>query len=157
VIEDLEPEGQVSNSIVAHKPKRNKWKPARFFDMIVAYALQVETVKDSVPSTFREVELTSESELWRKVVVEEIESLHVNDTWELAELPKEKKAIGCKWVYAKKERFSDGNVHYKAKLVAKDYAQRGGIDYHEVFSHVVKHSSIRMLLALAIQYDYELD
>ena len=48
-------------------------------------------------------------------------------------------------------------MHYKAKLVAKDYAQREDIDYNEVFSLVVKHSFIRILLALAAQYDYELD
>jgi len=89
--------------------------------------------------------------------VEEIESLHINDTWKVAELPKGKKAIGCLWVYAKKEGSPDDSVHYKARLVAKGYVQREGIDYNEVFSHVVKHSSIRMLLALASQYDYELD
>jgi len=61
--------------------------------MIVTYALLVEVGKDSVSSTFRETELSSESELWRKAMVEEIESLHVNDTWELAELPKGKKVI----------------------------------------------------------------
>jgi len=48
--------------------------------MVVAYALPVEVVEDSVPSTFREAELSSEYEFWRKVMVEEIESLHVNDT-----------------------------------------------------------------------------
>jgi len=37
------------------------------------------------------------------------------------------------------------------------YAQREGINYNEVFSSVMKHSSIRILLALAAQYDYELD
>jgi len=58
-------------------------------------------------------------------MVEEIESLHVNDTWELAELPKEKKAIGCKWIYAKKEGSPDSSMHYRARLVAKGYAQRG--------------------------------
>ena len=62
----------------------------------MAYALPVEVVEDSVRSTFREAELSSESELWRKAMVEEIESLNVNDTWELAELPKGKKVIGCK-------------------------------------------------------------
>jgi len=62
----------------------------------VAYALPVEVVEDSVPSTFREAELSSESESWKKVMVEEIESFHVNDTWELAELLKGKKVIECK-------------------------------------------------------------
>ena len=55
--------------------------------MVMAYGLPVEVVEDNVPSTFREAELSSKSELWRKGMVEEIESLHVNDTWELAELP----------------------------------------------------------------------
>jgi len=79
VIGDPKPEGQVLNSIVAHKPKRNIRKPAHFSNMIVAYALPGEVVEDSVPSTFREAELSSEFELWRKAMVEEIESLHVND------------------------------------------------------------------------------
>ena len=125
--------------------------------MVVAYALPVEVVEDSVPSTFREAELISESESWKKVMVEEIESFHVNDTWELAELLKGKKVIECKWVYAKKEGSPDGSVRYKAKLVAKGYAQREGINYNKVFLLVVKHSSIRILLALAAQYDYESD
>ena len=69
-----------------------------------------------------------------------------NDTWELTELPQEKKAIGCKWVYAKKQGSLKGDtVRYKAKLVAKGYAQRECIDYNEVFSLVVKHSSLRIL------------
>jgi len=46
----------------------------------VAYALPVEAVEDSVPSNFREAELSSESELWRNTMVEEIESIYVNDT-----------------------------------------------------------------------------
>jgi len=89
--------------------------------------------------------------------VKEIESFHVNDTWELAELPKGKKAIRCKWVFAKKDGSPCGTVSYKARLVAKVYAQREGIDYNEIFSPVVKHSSICILLALVAQYDYELD
>jgi len=79
--------------------------------------------------------------------MEDMSSLHKNDTWELSELPKGKKAIGCKWVFAKKHGSIDGDiVRYKAKLVAKGYAQREGIYYNEVFSPLVKHSSIRILL-----------
>ena len=48
------------------------------------------------------------------------------------------------------------SVRYKAKLVAKGYAQKEGVDYNEVFSPFVKHSSIHILLALVVQFDLEL-
>ena len=104
----------------------------------MAHALPVEVVEDSFPSTFKKAELSYKYELWRNATVEEIESLHVKDTWELTELQKRMKAIGCKWVYAKKDGSPDGIVHYKARLVAKGYALRDGIDYNEVFSPVME-------------------
>jgi len=47
--------------------------------MVVAYAHPMEVVKDSFPSSFREIELGSESELRRNAMVKKIESLHVKD------------------------------------------------------------------------------
>ena len=48
-------------------------------------------------------------------------------------------------------------MRFKARLVMKGYAQEEGIDYNEVFSMVVKHSSIQILLALVTRYGLELD
>jgi len=63
-------------------------------------------------------------------------------------LPKRKKTIAYKWVFAKKHGYLNGDtVCYKTRLVVKGYVQREGIDYNEVFSPVVKHSSIQILLA----------
>ena len=60
-------------------------------------------------------------------------------------------------MYAQKEGFpSKNDVRYKARLLAKGYAQKEGIDYNEVFSPIVKHSSIRILLALVAQFNMEL-
>ncbi|KAG8492333.1 hypothetical protein CXB51_009816 [Gossypium anomalum] len=145
---------QQQDSIAYRRPRREIRKPARFDD-IVAYALLI--ADDDIPSTYTEAISNPDGVKWKQAMNEEMQSLHKNKTWELVTLPKGKKAIGCKWVYAKKEGFPDKNeIRYKARLVAKSYAQKEGIDYNEVFSPVVKHSSIRILLALVAQYDLEL-
>jgi hypothetical protein len=42
---------------------------------------------------------------------------------------------------------------YKAKLVAKGYDQVVGLDYNETFSPIIKMTTIRLLLVLAIKLD----
>ena len=81
----------------------------------------------------------------------EYESLMENRTWKLVELPKGREAIGCRWVF-KVKYMSDGRVEkFKTRLVARGFAQKYGIDYAETFSPVVRFSSIRTLLAFAVQ------
>ena len=83
-------------------------------------------------------------------------ALQNNSTWEIVDLPKEKKTIGCKWVFTVKCK-ADGNVErYKARLVAKEFTQTYGIDYQETFAHVAKMNSVRVLLFLAIQSNWPL-
>ena len=47
-------------------------------------------------------------------------------------------------------------ITYKARLVAKGYRQKQGVDYDETFSPVAMLKSIRILLAIATHYDYEI-
>ncbi|KAF3643691.1 hypothetical protein FXO38_20505 [Capsicum annuum] len=91
------------------------------------------------------------------VMQEEMESLHKKGTWDLVRL-KDKKVICCKWVFKKKEGTSGvEDARYKARLVAKGYSQFSDIDFTDVFSPVLKHSSIRALLGIVAIHNLEFE
>ena len=85
-------------------------------------------------------------------------SLHKNATWKLVEKSSGKKVIWCRWTFRKKPGILGVEpARYKATVVAKGFSQVEGIDYHDIFSPVVKHSSIRLLLGCTTMFDFELD
>ena len=89
-------------------------------------------------------------------MLDELNALNHNVTWDLVELPVDKRAIGCKWVFTVKVN-PDGSVaRLKAQLVAKGYAQTYGVDYSETFSPVAKLSSIRLFISLVTTYGWPL-
>nr|GEU57954.1 retrotransposon protein, putative, Ty1-copia subclass [Tanacetum cinerariifolium] len=97
-----------------------------------------------------------ESEKWLNVMNVEMQSMKDNEVWVLFELPPNGKTVGSKWLLKKKTDM-DGVVHtYKARLVAKGYTQTSGIDYEETFSLVADIRAIRILIAIAAYYDYEI-
>ena len=105
----------------------------------------------SEPQSIEEALKSKYAKEWKAAADTEYDSLIANETWELVELPQDRKAIGCKWVF-KVKYGSDGKVErFKGRSVAKGYAQRYRIDYEETFSPVVRFSSIRSLLAFAVQ------
>jgi len=71
--------GDVYKSVTVGRPRRNLRKPSWLTTyMIVAYILQV--VKEVIPSTYREAEISSESKMWKDAMEEEMRFLHKNNT-----------------------------------------------------------------------------
>lgn len=90
---------------------------------------------------------------WRESMLKEYNALLANGTWILVDLPKGRRAIKSKWVFTIK-RDKNGQIErYKSRLVAKGCSQQYGVDYSETFSPVVRYSSLRLILACAVEYN----
>jgi hypothetical protein len=93
-------------------------------------------------------------EEWRKAMGVEFNALQQSGTWSLVPPTSDMNILPNKWVFKIKKR-SDGTIErYKARLVANGYHQQEGINYTETFSPVVKHSTIRIILALAVHHKW---
>ncbi|CAH2100912.1 unnamed protein product [Euphydryas editha] len=98
---------------------------------------------------------SSEKEQWQCAIKDELKSFSENDTWELVDRPKGKTVVKAKWVFKRKFN-SDGEVRYRARLVAKGFTQKKGIDF-DTFSPVLRYSTFRLLLALSVQLDLKMN
>ena len=129
---DPQQQQEESYSIAKGREKRVHKAPQRYdFEDMVSFAL---VTSGGDPFTFKEATNRKDNDKWLVAISEEMESLQKSKTWELVKLPKGKKAIGCKWIFRKKEALSEKEGEkFKAQLVAKGYSQREGIDYNEIF------------------------
>jgi hypothetical protein len=80
------------------------------------------------PKNFNE---SSKDINWLKSMNEELDQIEKNDTWELVPRPKNKNAVGSKWVYKNRMNEQGNIVRNKARLVCKGYAQIEGLYFDE--------------------------
>ena len=150
VNELVEPENQLRRSSRPRRPTN--------FDDYVTYLNEadLDLGKYNDPTSYNEAICSDKSSEWNKAMIDELDSMKKNGVWELVELPKGVKPVGCKWVF-KTKLDPNGNVErYKARLVAKGYTQKEGIDYQETFSPVSRKDSLRIVMALVAHFDLEL-
>jgi hypothetical protein len=103
---------------------------------------------DGEPRSFAEAERHA---AWRAAMQLEMDAVEKNCTWELADLPRGHSAITLKWVFKLKRDEAGAIVKHKARLVARGFMQREGIDFDDIFAPVARTESVRLLFALAAQ------
>src|SRR4051794_21871110 len=118
--------------------------------------MNVLLLDNDEPMNYEEAMMSPDSGKWQDAMNSEMESMKENQVWTLVDLPDSRKAVECKWIF-KKKTDADGNVTvHKARLVAKGFRQIQGVDYDETFSPVAMLKSVRVLLAIAAYFDYEI-
>ncbi|KAL6335516.1 hypothetical protein AAG906_030644 [Vitis piasezkii] len=103
------------------------------------------------PRTYNQA---SKNDSWVQAMNCEYQALLRNNTWSLVPPPSSAHIVGCRWIYKLKYR-PDGSIdRHKARLVAQGFTQTPGIDYFDTFSPVVKPCTIRLILALAVSFQW---
>jgi len=74
----------------------------------------------------RDCKVAKQDPKWHEAMIEELNALGRNKTWELVHLPAGKRAIGCKWIYTVKQNPESKIERYKARLVARGYSRTYG-------------------------------
>jgi len=125
-----------------------------------AYLGSVQLFADAViegdPSSYSEAIYGQDGSNWLAAMNKEIASLEAMGTWETSPLPEGRKTVSCKWVYRVK-RDADGTpTRYKARLVARGFSQVHGLDYDETYAPVTRLETIRLLLGVAAEKDWEI-
>lgn len=107
-------------------------------------------------SSFEEAIVSPQKTKWQAAMKEEINALLENDVWDLVNPPKGQKIIGNRWVFRTK-RNADGDIQcFRARLVAKGYVQKAGVDFGEIFSPVARFETIRSVLSVAAKENLQL-
>jgi transposase InsO family protein len=126
--------------------------PKVFHDGTVRYPLPHALLTESDQSPLEPTcyTLAMKDPQWRAAMNSEFDALLKNRTWHLVSPQTARNIIGCKWVFRIKRR-ADGSIErFKARLVAKGFHQQPGIDFGETFSPVIKPTTVRTILSIAI-------
>ena len=95
----------------------------------------------------------SDADIWREVSEKEIKSrqdLNVNKL-----VPRSTVPPGQKFIGTKRDFKVMANRTYKARLVAQGWNQVTGQDYGSTFTPVCRRQSVRMVLTIAVETDWE--
>ena len=93
---------------------------------------------------------------WKAAADKEYTALVNRDTWVLVLRPKGRNVITTKWVFTIKTKPDGTFDRYKARLVARGFRQRLGLDYGETYAPVGRYATARVLLAVGCSMDWEI-
>lgn len=110
----------------------------------------------TLPKTYEEaVNDTDWGQLWKEAVDAEIRALAGNGTWKYVVPPKHANIVTSKWVFTVKYAISGMIEKFKARLVARGFSQKYGIDFEDTFAPTVRHDTLRLFMAVVCKEDLE--
>ena len=104
------------------------------------------------PLTRTEALRSPEAPHWLEAMLEEEGGFMLNKSWIVYDIPFGCNLMKAKWVFKKKKNKKGEVERYRARIVIKGFTQKAGVDYNEIFAPVIRHSTLRLVLALCAFY-----
>ena len=117
--------------------------------LIEVMAASPEANDGEAPGNYGEALQGPEGQGWKEAFDAEVKSLKDNKVYSVVDRPVGKRVVKAKWVMRRKLLPGGKLDKLKARIVAKGFTQREGIDYEETFSPTVRFESVRLMVAAA--------
>ena len=111
---------------------------------------------ESPPTTVQDVEKSEYREVWSSAMRAELNGHETAGTFSSNDIPKNVNIITAKWVFSWKTDSRGLITKAKARLVARGFGQRFAVDYFETFAATPAMTSIKLVMAVAVQEGWPL-
>jgi len=109
------------------------------------------------PLTYKQAITCNDKDQWIKAMNAEINNFYDNKIMTFVKsLPPGIKPTSTKWVYTIKKDGQGNIIKYKARLVARGFTQKKGVDYDLTYSPTLSIDSLKLIIALASKFKWEL-
>ena len=142
--------------------RRNRKKPSKYWVAAMAWHQDMAQALSALheeyePQTFEEaVSHPTDGGEWRRAIKEELRNHQANKTFKVIPDQPNRNKVSLKWVFARKRNALGQVVRYKARLVARGFSQRYGVDYDKTYAPVISMTVFRVLCAIAVKHDLQL-
>jgi hypothetical protein len=137
---------------IANTPSKhtNQQETGRLSNMDLEAIANAILYDKPIPTSYHQAVLSPDWPNWKKAINNEVQALIAKETFEeVNNLPQNKRALSCKWVFKIKPKTKHEPETYKARLVVQGFRQKEGSDFGETFAAVARTNSLRILIALA--------
>ena len=117
------------------------------------------SVDSHEPKTYKKAMADAQHKMdWQLGMNDEMASHRDNKIWVLMnEASKGRKVLTSKWVYRCKRGINGEVTRYKARWCVRGFEQLKGFDYHETFASIVKFMSYKVIFAIAVANNWDVE
>lgn len=137
-----------SKQSVKKSPER---RSVRLLDKIknIKYGKAVTPITINDPDSYKEAKNSPHWLNWKQAIDNELDAMNKNDVWKVVDKTDQMKPLSTRWVF-KTKKAQNNEVLFRARLVAKGFAQVYGKDFNEIYSPVSTLNTVRTVIAKAV-------